>query len=421
MTKPRTEIIAGITTFLTMSYIIVVNPAILATAGTGISFSGALTATVLLSFVMTCLMGLYAKLPFAVAPGMGINAFFTFTLILGQGIPWPTALGIVFWAGIIFLAISVTPIREQIALAIPHSLRLSAAGGIGIFLTFIGLKNAGIIAADPVTFVRVGKFGMDAGLAVLGFAIAVFLMRRKNPFAFLASMLVVTGVAIVLGKVRTPESVWSPPDFSSVFFKLDIWGALKLAYLPAILSIMLTDLFDSISTFVGLAEASGMVDEKGDPKNLKQGLIVDALATFGAGLFGTSSGTAYIESASGIESGGRTGLTAVATAFCFLPFLFLAPLAGMVPAAATAPILVVVGGLMFGSIGKLRFEKVEESLPAFLTMVLIPLTFSITQGIVWGFVAHCLLYLLAGRGREVSPMLYAIAVGAGGLLLWEQL
>lgn len=417
----RTELLAGITTFLTMSYILAVNPAILSTPGTGIAFSGALTATVLVCFTMTLLMGLYAKLPYAVAPGMGINAFFAFTLILGAKVPWQVALGIVFWAGVVFLLISVTPVREEIARAIPKQLRVAAAAGIGIFLTFIGLKNAGVIQADPVTFVRVGSFGAETALAALGFAVGVFLLRKKSPFAFLSCIFVVTLASLLLGKTAFPESVWSAPDFSSVFFKLDIWGALQLIYLPAILSIMLTDLFDSISTFVGVAQASHMLDENGDPRNLKQGLIVDSVATLGAGLFGSSSGTAYIESAAGVEVGGRTGYTAIAAAFCFLPFLFLAPLAAMIPAAATAPILVIVGGLMFRSVGELRFEKLEESLPAYITMILIPLTFSITQGIVWGFVAHCALYALAGRAREVRPALYAIAGCSAALLLWEQM
>ena len=412
----KTEFIGGLTTFFTMAYIIIVNPSILSTPGTGMSFSGVLTATVLLSFLMTLLMGLYGKLPFAVAPGMGINAFFTFSLILGQQIPWPTALGMVFWAGVFFLLISATPLRESIAKAIPVQLRAASATGIGLFLTFIGLKNAGLVAADPATFVKFGGLGYGALSAIAGLLIMIFLMRRKNPLAILAGIFAVTATALALGKIPAPEVLLSSPDFSTVF-ALDITGALKLSLLPAILSIMFTDLFDSISTFVGVSQASGMKDEHGEPLRLKQGLIVDSIATFGAGLLGTSSGTAYIESAAGIEAGGRTGLASVFTAICFLPCLFLAPLVGLVPAYATAPALILVGCLMFKTVGELKFEKLEEIFPAFITIVLIPLTFSITQGLLWGFLAHTALFVLAGRAREISKMLYVIS-GICLLMLW---
>jgi len=416
----RTEVIAGITTFFTMAYIVIVNPQVLSADGkTGMAFSGVLTATVLVCFTMTLLMGLYARLPFAVAPGMGINAFFTYTIILGKGVPWPTALGIIFWAGVLFLLISATPVRESIAKAIPKELRIAAAAGIGVFLTFIGLKNAGFIVADPVTLVKLGSLGRPALLTIAGTAIATFLMTRKNPFAFLSTIVLITIIAWALGMVTAPPSPVSLPDFRSVFLKLDIFGALKLSLLPAIVAILFTDLFDSISTFMGVSHASGLLDEEGNPKNLRQGLIVDSIATFGAGLAGTSSGTAYIESIAGINSGGRTGLTAVFTALCFLPCFFLAPLAGMVPAYATAPVLVLVGAAMFKSVAAINFIKIEEGLPAFLTIILIPLTFSITQGILWGFIAHVGLYLFVGRRKDIHPVMYVLALIAVGLLLLE--
>ena len=417
--KLRTEAIAGITTFFTMSYIVVVNPNILSTPGTGMAFSGVLTATVLICFVMTLLMGLYAKLPFAVAPGMGINAFFTFTIILTQKVWWQTALGIIFWAGVLFLLISATPIRETIAKAIPAELRLGTAGGIGILLSFIGLKNAGVIAPDLVTFVKTGELGASALLAILGLVITVFLMSRGSAFAFLAGILVVTLVAWATGRVTTPERFFSAPDFHTVFLKLDIWGALKLSLLPAIIGILFTDLFDSISTFIGVAHAADLLDEDGNPRNLKQGLIVDSLATFGAGLAGTSSGTAYIESIAGIKSGGRTGLTSVFTALCFLPCFFLAPLVAMVPLYATAPVLILVGTAMFRSVRQIPFEKIEEWFPAVLTIILIPLTFSITQGILWGFISHVGTFLIAGRHREIHPVMFVLALIAIGLLVLE--
>jgi len=418
----KTEAIAGITTFFTMAYIVIVNPQILSAGGkTGMAFTGVLTATVLICFTMTLLMGLYAKLPFAVAPGMGINAFFTYTIILGKGVPWPTALGIIFWAGVFFLLISVTPIRESIAKAIPAELRIAAAAGIGMFLTFIGLKNAGFIVADPVTFVKLGALGKPALLTILGLAISVFLMARKNAFAFLLAMIVVTVIAWGLGLVTAPSQALSLPDFKSVFLKLDIFGALKLALVPSIIAILFTDLFDSISTFIGVAHAADLLDEHGHPRNLREGLIVDSLATMGAGLAGTSSGTAYIESIAGISMGGRTGMTSVFTALCFLPCFFIAPLAGMVPPYATAAVLILVGAAMFKSVGQINFSKLEEGVPAFLTLILIPLTFSITQGILWGFISHVGLYLMVGRRRDIHPVMYALALISIGLLVLERI
>lgn len=418
-TNLRTEAIAGVTTFFTMSYIVIVNPSILSTEGTGMAFSGVLTATVLLCFVMTLFMGLYAKLPFAVAPGMGINAFFTFTIILTQKVWWQVALGIIFWAGVLFLLISITPIRETIAKAIPAELRIGTAAGIGVFLTFIGLKNAGLIAADPVTFVKLGTLGLPALLTILATGVSVWLVTRKSAFAFLAGILVATLLGWTFGLVKAPPSFFSAPDFQSVFLKLDILGALKLSLAPAIIAILFTDLFDSISTFIGVAHAADLLDENGHPRNLKQGLIVDSFATLGAGLAGTSSGTAYIESVAGINMGGRTGLTSVFTALCFLPCFFLAPLAGMVPAYATASVLILVGAAMFKSVGQISFSKIEEGLPAFLTIILIPLTFSITQGILWGFISHVGMYLLAGRRREIHPVMYVLALVSIGLLVLE--
>ncbi|PYS44000.1 MAG: permease [Acidobacteria bacterium] len=417
----KTEAIAGITTFFTMAYIVVVNPQILSAGGkTGMAFSGVLTATVLTCFTMTLLMGLYAKLPFAVAPGMGINAFFTYTIILGKGVPWPAALGIIFWAGVFFLLISATPIRESIAKAIPSEIRIAAAAGIGIFLTFIGLRNAGFIVSDPVTFVRLGALGKPALLTILGVAISVLLMARRSPVAFMAAIAVVTIIAWALGMTTAPPRILSLPDFKSVFLKLNILGALKLSLLPAIVSIMFTDLFDSISTFIGVAHAGDLLDKDGHPRNLREGLIVDSLATLGAGLAGTSSGTAYIESIAGIQMGGRTGKTAIVTALCFLPCFFIAPLAGMVPPYATAAVLILVGAAMFKSVGKINFSKLEEGVPAFLTLILIPLTFSITQGILWGFISHVGLYLIVGRRRDIHPMMYALALVSIGLLLLER-
>jgi AGZA family xanthine/uracil permease-like MFS transporter len=402
-----------------MSYIVVVNPSVLATPGTGMEFSGVLTATVLIAFSMTLLMGLYARLPFAVAPGMGLNAFFAFTVIMRDGVPWQTALGIVFWAGALFLLVSVTPLRERIAIAIPAGLRVSAAGGIGLLLTFIGLRNAGVIEGDPVTLVRLGTLDYRAVFLVLGLVVATVLMQRENPLAFLAAIFVVTAAAWTLGYSELPRQIVGAPDFSSVFLQLDVVGALQLSLLPAMIAIMFTDLFDSLSTFIGVAKAAGLTDADGQPINLRRGLIVDSCATLGAGLAGSSPGTAYVESIAGIRMGGRTGMASVVTALCFLPCFFIAPLAAAVPAYATAPVLVLVGVAMFQAVAGLDFASVEDSLPAFLTLIIIPLTFSITQGILWGFILHALLYTVAGRARQVSPMLWALAAISVGLLVLE--
>ncbi len=400
-----------------MSYIVFVNPTILSTPGTGIPFSGALTATVLIAFTMTMMMGVYARLPFAVAPGMGLNAFFAYTIVLQNEVPWQTALGIVFWAGVLFLIVSATPLRERIATAIPPSLRVAAAAGIGLLLTLIALRNVGIVIGDPVTLLRLGELDHRVVFLLAGVVVAFVLVRRGNPLAYLASILAVTLAAWVLRYAPPPDRLFSQPDFSSVFLKLDVWSALQLSLLPAIIAIMFTDLFDSLSTFIGVATASGLTEGDGKPLNLRRGLLVDSFATLGAGLAGTSPGTAYIESIAGIRMGGRTGRASVITALCFLPCFFIAPLAAAVPAYATAPVLVLVGLAMFQTITKLDFNSIEDALPPFMTVVLIPLTLSITQGILWGFILHALLYALSGRGREVSGVLWILAGLSAALLL----
>lgn len=411
------DIVGGVTTFFTMAYIVVVNPAILATPGTGMPFSGALTATVLIASSMTLLMGLYARLPFAVAPGMGLNAFFAFTIVLQNKVPWQTALGMVFCAGVLFLAVSATPLREHIALAIPPPLRSAAAAGIGLLLTFIGLRNAGLIVGDTATLVRMGTLDHRAAFLLLGILIAAVLMRRNNPLAFLAAILSITALAWTMGYAKPPEQLISAPDFSSAFLKLDIPGALRLALLPAIIAILFTDLFDSLSTFIGVAKASGLTDAEGRPINLRRGLIVDATATLASGLAGTSPGTAYVESIAGIRMGARTGRASVVTALCFVPCFFLAPLAAAVPGYATAAVLVLVGVSMFQSVATIDFSSLEDALPAFVTIVLIPLTLSITQGILWGFLLHALLYAVSGRWREVNVTLWLLAALSAALLV----
>lgn len=413
------EIVAGLTTFLTMSYVVVVNPAILASPGTGIPFSGALTATVLVCVVMTLLMGLYAKLPFGVAPGMGLNAFFAYTLVIGSRIAWPTALGIVFWAGVIFLLVSVTPLREKVAMAVPRTIRSATSAGIGLLLALIGLQHAGFVAPNPATMIGVGPLGHRALLALVGLFVAVRLARRQSPFAYLASMLVVTAGGWAGGWVETPERWVSLPDFSSVFFQLDPLAALRWSLAPAIVTVMLTDLFDSLSTFIGVSQACGLVDERGEPRRLREGLIVDSLATLGAGLFGSSPGTAYVESVAGIRAGGRTGATAVVAALCFVPCLFVGPTAAAIPPYATSAVLILVGVSMFHAMTAVTLDRLEVAVPAFVTMLLIPLTFSITQGLLWGFILHAALHALVGKARDAGAASWGLAAVSVVLLVLE--
>jgi AGZA family xanthine/uracil permease-like MFS transporter len=411
----RREITAGVTTFLTMSYVVVVTPSMLSQVG--MPFDGVLAATVLLAFSMTLLMGVYARLPYAVAPGMGINAFFAYTLIAGKNIPWPVALGCIAWAGVCFLVVSLTPLRRFIAQAIPSSLRHAAAVGIGLFLAFIGFKNAGIVVSHPATLVTLGPLNTHVLLSVLGLVLGVVWMRRKYAWALMASIGVVAFLAWGLGVASLPKQWLSTPALHEVAWHFDMRGAFTWTMLPVIVSVLCTDLFDSLATLMGLAHASGMVDKDGEPKHLNKALLVDALATLSGGLLGCPSGTAYVESAAGIEAGGRTGLASVVTALCFLPCLFLAPLAGSIPACATAPVLIIVGALMFKGVFHLNHTALEEWVPSFLTVILIPLTFSITQGVLWGFIAHVVCYVLARRAREITVAMYALSFLAV-VLLW---
>ena len=351
---------------------------------------------------------------------MGLNAFFTYTLILQRGVPWPVALGMVFWSGVVFLVVSVTPLRERIGMAVPDSLRSAAAGGIGLLLSFIGLQSAGVVTDNPATLVGAGPPDHRVVLTVPGVIVIAYLDRRQSPFAYLASIGVVTTAAWMGGWVRPPEAWVSQPDFS-VVLQLDIVGALQWAFVPAIVTLMMTDMFDSLSTFMGVARAADFVDERGQPYRLRQGLIVDAIATVGSGLFGSSPGTTYVESVAGIRMGGRTGLTAVVAACCFLPCLFIAPAAAAVPPYATSAVLIMVGVAMFRSATTISFDRVEVGVPAFATLILIPLTFSITQGILWGFILHAGLHLVVGRAHDVSRAAWGLAVVSTALLALEHL
>jgi adenine/guanine/hypoxanthine permease len=413
-TNIQTEVIAGISSFLATAYIIVINPSILSQAG--LPFSGVLTATVLVCFFSSMMMGLYAKNPILVAPGMGLNAFFTYTAVLGMGVPWATALGAVFWSGIFFLLLSVFNIRTYIIQAIPRPLRHAIAVGIGLFITLIGLANAGFVVKNTATIVGHAPMSPQLLVFVAGLLLTAILIVRHVKGGILLGIVVTTLLAFTLGRwwggdVRLVNfsGVFAYPDFSLVG-KLDLVGSLKFAVLPVIFAFVFTDLFDSLSTLVGLAEAANLLDKNGDPRNVKRALVTDAVATTLAGLVGSSPGTAYIESAVGIEEGGRTGLTAVVAALLFLPFLFLAPLLSMVPAIATAPALVLVGSFMLRPVTKIHWLQMDDAIPAFLAMVIIPFSYSITQGIIWGFLTWTVIKAATGKWKELPIGLLAIDV-----------
>jgi len=413
----KTEILAGITTFLTSMYIIVVNPSILQNAG--MPFDGVLTATVVVSAFTSIMMGIYAKNPIVLAPGMGMNAFFAFTVVQGMGVSWQIALGCVFWAGVLFFLLSVFNIGEQILLAIPKQLRYGIAAGIGLFITLIGFKNAGFIVDHPETLVGRSPLNALTITFLIGLMLTAIFVVKRVKGALVLGIVLTTLMAFPIGRWwgasetanSAPLVQWqgflAMPDFS-LFLQLDILGSFQLIMLPAVFTILFTDLFDSVSTLVGVMEAGDLRDEKGDPRNIKQSLIVDATGTALSGLLGTSPTTSFIESATGIEEGGRTGMTAIVAGLLFLPFMFLAPLLSMVPAIATAPALVLVGAFMMRPILNIHWNQLDDAIPVFLCMILIPLTLSITQGLIWGFLSWMLIKLALGKREDLSPMLYVI-------------
>ena len=408
-TNVRTEITAGATTFLTMAYIAFVNPQILSDAG--MPFDAVFVATCLAAAFATLLMGLYANYPIALAPGMGLNAFFAYGVVLGLGHKWEVALGAVFVSGVLFLAISILPVRRWIVEAIPQGLKLGIAAGIGLFLGIIALKNAGIIQASKATLVTVGHLTTPGPLLCLvGFCLIVALDARKVPGAALIGMLGVAAAGLIFGVSKWGGIASLPPDPTPTLMALDIAGALQVGMLAVILTFLLVDLFDTTGTLIGVAHQANLLDDEGRLPRMQRALIADSAGTVGGALLGTSPVTSYIESAAGTGAGGRTGLSAVVVAALFFACLFFAPLAGSVPPYATAAAILYVACLMARPLMDLDWGDITESAAAIMTVIAIPLTFSIADGIGLGIITYVLIKLMAGRLGDCSPTLLGVAL-----------
>jgi AGZA family xanthine/uracil permease-like MFS transporter len=408
-TTVRTELLAGVTTFLTMAYIIFVNPDILSKAG--MDFGAVFVATCLAAAISTAIMGLYANYPVALAPGMGLNAYFAFGVVGAMGYSWQVALGAVFISGVLFLLISIFRVREWVINAIPMSLKLAIAAGIGLFLAMIALKSSGIIAGHPATLVTLGDLTAPTTLlAVLGFFIIAALHHRGVTGAVIIGILAVTGLGLVFGLAEFKGVVAMPPSLAPTLLQMDVAGALSIGLVSIVFAFLFVDLFDTAGTLVGVAHRGGLLDPEGKLPRLRQALVADSTATMVGAALGTSTTTSYIESAAGVDAGGRTGLTAVVVAVLFLLALFFAPLAGTIPGYATAPALFFVAILMARSLREIDWDDLTEYAPALVVAITMPLTFSVAHGIGLGFIAYAVLKLLAGRAADTSAAVWIIAI-----------
>lgn len=408
-TTVRVEAIAGLTTFLAMAYITVVNPSILADAG--MDFGAVFVATCIAAAFGSIVMGLYGNYPIAQAPGMGQNAFFTFGVVLGMGHAWQTALGAVFISGVIFVTLSVLPVREWLVNAIPRNLKLGMAAGIGLFLGFIALKNAGIVVDHDATLIALGDIvSLEPIVCIIGFATIVALSARKITGAVIIGILLATLIGWVFGDIEFNGIVALPPSPAPVFLQLDIAAAFQLSMVTVILSMLIVDVFDTAGTLIGVSTRARLLDENGNLPRLQKALLSDSGATVVGALAGTSSTTSYIESAAGVEAGGRTGLTAVVCGLLFLGCLFFAPLAQSIPTYATASALLFVACLMARSLADLDWQDITESAPAVVAAIAMPLSFSIAEGIGLGFISYILIKIISGRASECSIAAYVIAV-----------
>jgi adenine/guanine/hypoxanthine permease len=406
-TTVRREMLAGLTTFMTMAYIVVVNPQILSQAGMPVE--GVLFATCISSAVATLVMGLWANYPIALAPGMSLNAYFTYSIVIGRGIPWPTALGVVLLSGLLFLALTLTKFREQIVNGIPDSLKHGTAAGIGLFIAFIGFRNAGIIVANKATFVGLGKISdPQVILAAAGVLLIAVLLARRVDSAILIGIAAITVLGIPFGISHWPSQLFSWPHPSGTLFKFDLRAASKLGLGELVFVFFFVDLFDNVGTLVAVCEEGGFLRDGKLPR-ASRALMSDAVGTIVGAVTGTSTVTSYIESASGVAAGARTGLGNLVIAALFVVAMFCAPIVAAIPAYAIAPALVLVGVLMCSSVAKLNWNDFTESVPAFLTLIATPLTFSIATGLSLGLLSFTSLKLFTGKHKEISPLIWVLS------------
>ncbi len=410
-TDLKTEMLAGVTTFLTMAYILLVNPFLLGQEA-GMNFGAVFVATALAGAIGSLLMGLLANYPIALAPGMGLTAYFTYTVVLGMGIPWQTALGAVFISGLIFLLLTLTKVREMIINAIPSGLKHSVSAGIGLFIAFIGLKNAGLIVADKDTYVSLNSQLMkpEILLTLFGLIFTLFLMVRQAKGAVFIGMIGTAAIGMISGVVEVPTAFFStPPSLAPTFLQMDLLGALDMGFFAIIFAFLFVDLFDTAGTLVGVSNQAGLLKENRLPR-AGRALTADSLATMSGAALGTSTVTSYVESTAGVATGGRTGMTAVTAAALFLLALFFFPLveAFASVSAITSPALIIVGVLMASSLKEIEWKDLSEGAPAFLTVLMMPLTFSIATGIAIGFILYPLIKIFAGKGKKVHPILYVL-------------
>ena len=404
----RRELLAGLTTFMTMAYIVVVNPQILSQAGMPVE--GVLFATCISAALATLVMGLWANYPIALAPGMSLNAYFTYSIVIGRGIPWQTVLGVVLLSGVVFLILTLTRVREQIVNGIPDSLKYGTAAGIGLFIAFVGFRNAGIIVANQATFVGLGKFSSPPViLAAVGVLLTAILLARKVDSAILIGIAAIALIGIPFGVSHWPAHLFSWPAPSGTLFKFDLRGAAKLGLAELVFVFFFVDLFDNVGTLVAVCEQGGFLREGKLPR-ANRALMADAFGTIVGAITGTSTVTSYIESAAGVAAGARTGLGNIVVAGGFLLAMFCAPIVTAIPTYATAPALIIVGALMCGAVAKVKWDDFTESIPAFLTLIATPLTFSIATGLSLGLLSFTFLKLFSGRRKDVSPLIWVLTI-----------
>ena len=403
----RTEIVAGITTFITMAYIVLVNPAILHDAGMPLA---AVTAATCLSAAFgSVLMGVFARYPIALAPGMGLNAYFTYVVVKGMGVPWQAALGAVFMSGIVFMILTLVGVRQMILSAIPTELYSAVAAGVGVFIAFIGLKNAGLVVANSATFVTLGNLrSASAAVSVFGLIVIAVLLAKKVSGAILIGIASSTVLGIAVGLTKWNPVSYAMGDLTATAFKLDLASTAKFGFWEIIFVFLFVDLFDNLGTLVAVGREAGLVDATNQIPRLNRILMCDSMATIVSSLAGTSTVVSYIESAAGVEAGGRSGVTAIVTGILFILSLFALPLIGAIPTAATAPALIIVGSLMMAHGAEIEWKKPGVAIPSFLTMIMIPLTFSIANGLAFGFVAYSLIKIGTGEGRKVHWLVYLL-------------